>query len=382
MQPLHLTTVPALLLTVATACRNPDADALAAMPNVPQANTTTGGSTPHSSSSSDGDAYAGNTTQRSGSRDDTVETTDAAVGPTCEGARCYSTLESRWQGPFVPALADVEASCTDAMLSLHAQLFLHPHDGEWNCTCTCGESECRDTVRVRTYNGSTCAGTQTSTCSIQGMACSPPDGGFGTFVDELAVASCWNQPIGSSYTFQRTASPCGEGVTALNEIEPPSHGASLALCGPVALAEGCSPGERCIGRPDINNACVIADGDQDCPVSFPEKVVGYSALNDARSCAPCGCEQAEECPTPPVRMFTTDCPPPGDLYPSSSYRDVSEGSCGSRNDNTVGAFRVLGAMPDATVSCGGTYTVDPAGGITRENPQTVCCMSTLDTEGV
>lgn len=137
-------------------------------------------------------------------------------------------------------------------------------------------------------------------------------------------------------------------------------------------ANGCSPGESCSPTPPEGFAlCVSVAGDgYECPAEYPNHVLVYDTVNDARACSPCECGDPEG----------ADC--------AALVSIFSDGACGA----LLGTYMITSEEPSchdlpSGVGLGSKsamFTVDkpgtcaqtggaPSGELHTTGPVTFCC---------
>lgn len=168
------------------------------------------------------------------------------------------------------------------------------------------------------------------------------------------------------------AAPC----TAKTTVTPPQPaGSAIALaCEPATTGWcGSTTDELCVVEHDVAagwQACVMSEGDRECPEGYPTRLMAYDRVEDTRGCEPCTCgaPTGGSCMIHVEVASNNTCSPP--VY--QTFVDSSSAACLSAlPDIGLGSksAMVLDLQPATCAPVGGA----PSGGVLTIGPTTFCC---------
>lgn len=287
-----------------------------------------------------------------------------AGAPRCgdPGSQCV-VVPSGWiavsTSPLVaPASADAGAPSCPPYFADGRTLHRKPRSAVETCTCTCGgaptESSC--------IYGGVFAGTGV------GGACTAGEEPIDT--DGLChpVSAAWSP---TNVALQGAAPPPRmTSCSGASAVTPPiADDEGLTVC--TSPAPSPCPEGACVAAPTKLVMCLLRDGDEACPPSFPSKTrYGTPAsISDTRSCGTCTCQaQAQSCTDRTVTFYADNsCT----MFPTAVSLD---GKC---NTNSLigarGFYRYGATEVDATCKPSTATAPLGPGTLTVEETHTLCC---------
>lgn len=249
-----------------------------------------------------------------------------------------------WLGP-VELRAD-DSACSGAFSDEIASLKSAVEAPPAECSCACnGNLLTCDIANLELFADGAC-GNQTGAEMLLNGDCTPIDT---TGVDSYQV------------TPEENGGGCSIGVDA--NLPPPTFDARR-LCGLSASSAGCDEG-ACAP----SSTCVYMPGNVVCPNGFGTSFMGNATLLDSRSCASAACS----CGAPMGGCsFTLE------VFTNSNCQGGVESSttttgCVAASFAGGGNKRALYTGTIGLVSCPPAGTALPMGGVTLDDPYTVCC---------
>jgi sulfatase modifying factor 1 len=270
--------------------------------------------------------------------------------PTCSAYACVDLAPSGWTGPV--ALFEgpdgTLGNCPDGLKQVyegHSGVEFTPA----TCSCACGSPTNLGCTASITYYGTTsCLGTGTSATLATGAGCGAINSGT------TASAKVAFTPTGS----------CGAGTPNPPSTTPPTWSTQARACAleaGSAKPEGCAPGKVCAPLSSESLACVLQQGDQECPAGYPTRRVYYQDVDDQRDCGACSCSfAADSCSATLSAYQLTDCT-------SLAFTAQSAGCYnGAAQAMTATSLQMTNEQCQA-----GSGT--PNGCVLPTQPTTVCC---------
>jgi hypothetical protein len=237
-------------------------------------------------------------------------------------------------------------------------------DGGGTCQCTCGTPTVNPCVQG------------TLSMSLGQHQC-----GCAQVQDVPLVSNGLCDPIGVSigtpcgpWGDGRVASlpPVGVACSETRTLPPIAYAGQGEACSPTESAgSGCSTGGGCLPGTSPATACIEQTGIQSsCPSGFTQLHVVYppGSIFDWRRCESCGCTaSATSCTGPALTLYDDDqCSKNGVAIPVDGNCDDITG-----NPSDAGWFTYT-ATPNST-ACSGPSTTGIDGGLSVNNPMTICC---------
>ena len=262
---------------------------------------------------------------------------------------------------------------TDEGDTLYAD-FLEPDPH--TCSCSCSEPSCALPGGIHT-NAAKCADLDGSAAFPFGPAGAGWDGVCSGENPIPAGLPCGGVPCAQSVTVPALlVSPCQADPPVISKAEA-TWGRTVRECTLDLPADGCAEGQVCPPAPPGGfDACLIGEGDLDCPPGFARSRF-YTGFEDDRGCTPCSCGDPDgECEAYVVTYSDAVCGmPAGSVMVSAQEAACFDVLSGTALGSVQAYF--LGQSPGSCPTSGGEATGDVAPG----GPVTLCCQSLLTPPG-
>lgn len=209
-------------------------------------------------------------------------------------------------------------------------------------TVTIGDAQC---------NGSTGTLANNASCNTQG-------GGTGgnTPLYGKATAQIPN-PVGGSCKAPTSSTGLGQ----------PTFAHQGRACVATTTFAACQNGDPCV--PSVNGPwglCVAHDGDVQCPNGYPQKRVVASSVSDTRGCTACTCGLTAACDNPVLAFYGDGQCANGVMKMTTNQACTALGV----TSFSYSSWALVGVVKSAACNAN---PVNPIGGVTLQNPRTVCC---------
>lgn len=220
------------------------------------------------------------------------------------------------------------------------------------CECSCGfpaNVEC-PTASVVYYAGTVCDDAEGGSTIA--------DGECGTFYIGQGVNSA-----------TATGNPPDDLACdpSVDETVPPlGPMGATSLCMPESLGDACGERSSCLPAAELNTYCVSREGDVPCPAdsAYDHRTVIYGDFDDTRACGACECGEPDVTCTGIIRPYAND------GCSGGSFSFPIDGSCEEDiGDNFTNARYTAGSASGSCAPSGGM----PQGGVTPQQPTTLCC---------
>jgi len=305
---------------------------------------------------------AGGTENCSNGVDDNCNGLVDCADPACasQGFACTQAVPAGWS--LVAYVESARPSCPSGWGS--SAPIVEGADGGATCQCSCGAPRVNPCVQG------------TLSLSLGQNVC-----GCGQVQNVPLTSDGLCDPIGRS--FGQPCGPWGDGKVAalppapvacaeVHQLPPISYAAQGETCVAMESAgAGCVGGGGCLPQTPPATACVEQPGVQtSCPAGFTQLHVVYPAggVVDGRQCGSCGCTaSATSCSNATVTLYDDG------TCTKNGVGVQANGSCnGINGDPTDAGWFIYTATPDTT-ACSGAATSALDGGLSLDNPRTICC---------
>jgi hypothetical protein len=276
------------------------------------------------------------------------EDPDCTAGFTCVPATTGGWSNPGWQRQYVSGNAGTCAGKTP--LTVHMALQTSGADG---CACGCSAAQgyaCSFDVHV--YEKDTCAGAGQT---------------------HVTSSACYNVSGANSFEGTATLDHGTCAVTPQESFTPPTWLGSADFCEAGAFGGGCGSSDVCVPKAPSSEfktaACIVRDGNDACPATYPYKAVGYQGYSDTRACGIGTCA----CGTPGGDTCTVQLKVHSDAAcagVATATKDVN-GSCQSLSGPAAVKVAVYGSPGTCPVLGSASVT----GSATPTGQMTACCES-------
>lgn len=302
--------------------------------------------------------------------------TDGATG--CAGD-CVPAPPAGWDGPLLLRLGPdgTALACPSNAPVMayqgHADLVASQASCT-DCTCSAPSGTCAPPLQITT-SALSCAANGPASRDFDG----PPawDGSCTDFDYIAAGVLCTGVPCVDSLTagpLVLTENGCAPSAVALMNADPPTWTTSVLACQTAAPFPPACNGLFC--APSAAEApgflsCIFQHGDNDCPLSYPDKHLAYADFDDHRGCAPCTCGAPGGSCTATLDVFKDGaCTKPVLLKLDLTAAGPSCGDLPSAGLPLGSKQLALAYHPGACAPGGGT----PIGSLDPSGPSTFCCV--------
>jgi hypothetical protein len=286
-----------------------------------------------------GTSEGGGSAQGTGGAAATSSSTGGAAPTECD---LCAEVPPDWQGPVLLATAAgaIPPACPNVVAP---ELVYEGEPPPHTCSaCNCGDpiGECGQAT-LTCYAGNGC---DTGTVLYEGS----PDG-CNIFLFEDASCKVGAAPA-------PTSGACG---AVPGTVQGSGWGITHALCALAPHDDSCDGGQ-CFdtgGAPQVEEVCIHAPGDVDCPGAWPSRTLAWASVQDGRTC---------QCTCTPVGGACV-----GGGYGLGLFgcgTSVGPGEC--KQDVALADQEAFEYSADCVISAQGT-----AGEFVPQDPVTICCQS-------
>jgi hypothetical protein len=309
-------------------------------------------------------AVAGSPSSREICHNGVDDDDDGLVDCADDSCSCAPEAPSNWSGPVVLSLGAGAVGCpADWPAELQAGWTSVSADDLTCEVCSCGSPQgvqCGATINY--HVDSSCSGSperMQSLTTTQGCVA-------------LANAPQQFQSVrpGTASVTAGSCAPSGGGVDAVPSI---AFGDDAVLCGGAAEGDGCgAAGDVCVALPPAPyqaTVCIYRTGGGGCPNGSPysQPHAFFGDYDDSRDCSSCGCSTAGLSCNATTQLFG----PSTNVNCASNPVTVSNNNSCFNNAPQPGSAKLLANnLSGACTTTGGA----PTGGVSGEDPVTVCCL--------
>lgn len=308
--------------------------------------TTDGGTDPLTDASGDGGTPVGD---GGGPGDASIVVITPSLAACGTGRVCLADTAG-WS----PALQPLTTAPGSACPTDWPTMTTSKRSGGGRCECNCAPDvdTCGGNIALKT--GATCAGVMVTAGFVT-------DGG--------CTASSTAIPNPASLTASGTPPKACKAAVVDNLDHSPDD---IVTCSGAmtTMSMSCKSGEVCVPKPvpgmfglPSGSLCMAHDGEANCPLNLPNRVVTGTAIADGRTCGPsCACAPRTTCNGGTVESFTND------ACTGSSRKYSVDGTCLMVTSNNP-----LGYRYTTDLGCAVTTPAQVVGKETIAGPRTFCC---------